>query len=75
MQIDFDGFLFLFEHLALMRSGLAMQMQESIAISAEVSTLSAEDNGCSLSVVMVIAGRLRKKKKKKKTLGLGRGCR
>ena len=57
MEVDFNGILLLLEDLSLMFLGPAVEMEESVAICAEVAARVAHDDGERLGVVMVVASR------------------
>ena len=59
VKVNLDGVLFLLEHLPLVMLGSPVQVQESVTIGAKVSATVADDDGRSLSVVVIFASRTR----------------
>ena len=56
MQVDLNRLLLLLEHLPGVMPSLPVQMEEPVAVRAEVAAGVTQDDGQGLSVIMIVAG-------------------
>lgn len=52
------GGLMFTSDLSLMRAGPSVQVEEAIAVGAEVTTNITQDDGCCLTIIVIVAHRL-----------------
>lgn len=53
-------------YLSLVGAGAAVQMKKTVTVGTQVSTHITQDDGCSLTIVMIVTHRLWRGKKKKR---------
>jgi hypothetical protein len=61
VQVHFDRFFLLLEHLALMRTRSAMQVEETVAVSTQIAAFATKNDGHRFPIVMIVASGLQGK--------------